>query len=129
MRGRDERGLAVSVWVTLALPAFIVVVGLGVDLSGHAAAEQEVRATAAQAARAATHRVFVEADGLRMDEGAARRAARSYAAAAGFDADVAVSPTGAMVTLRGSYETLFLPLIGVQSLPVVGTATAALELD
>ena len=38
MRARDERGLSLSVWTTVALPAFIVAVGIGVDFSGHAAA-------------------------------------------------------------------------------------------
>ena len=52
---RDERGVSLSVWTAVAMPAFIVAVGLGVDFSGHAAAEQEARevrqaAAAAQAA-------------------------------------------------------------------------------
>ena len=40
---RDERGVSLSVWTAVAMPAFIVAVGLGVDFSGHAAAEQEAR--------------------------------------------------------------------------------------
>ena len=42
---RDERGLAISVWASVSLPAFIIAVGLGVDFAGHATAEQEARAS------------------------------------------------------------------------------------
>lgn len=120
----DDRGVAVSVWVTLALPAFIVAVGLGVDLSGHAAAEQQARATAAEAARTATHRVMLSSSGASLPVGPARSAALGYASAAGFDADVQVQGMTAEVTVRGDYETLFLPLIGVDRLNVVGVGTA-----
>jgi len=125
---RDERGAAVSVWVALALPAFVVVVGLGVDLSGHAAAEQEARAVAAEAARAATHRVALEASGATLPAGPARAAGRGYAEASGLDAEVRVRGLTAEVTVRGRYETLFLPLIGIDGIDVVGTGSATVAL-
>ena len=64
---RDERGVSLSVWTAVAMPAFIVAVGLGVDFSGHAAAEQEARAIAGQAARAATHEVVLTEAGVSLD--------------------------------------------------------------
>ena len=67
MTARDQRGLALSVWTSVSLPAFILMVGLGVDFAGHAAAEQEARAVASQAARAATHELRITPDGATLD--------------------------------------------------------------
>ena len=117
--------MSLSVWTAVAMPAFIIAVGLGVDFSGHAAAEQEAREVAAQAARAAVHQVVVTADGPKLDVIAGKHAARSYAQAAGYTADVALtSATGARVTVRGSYSTRFLGLIGVYSMNVEGEGRA-----
>lgn len=121
----DERGLALSVWVAVALPAFIVAVGLGVDFAGHAAAEQEARAIAAQAARSATHAVVLTGSGAQLDAGAARRAGRGFAEAAGLSAEVNLTPQlGAEVRVRGSYSTVFLGLIGISSIDVEATGVA-----
>ena len=125
MRARDERGLSLSVWTTVALPAFIVAVGIGVDFSGHAAAEQEAREVAAQAARAAVHEVVLTADGPKLDVSAGKRAAQGFASAAGYSADVQLSESsGAHVTLRGSYETAFLGIIGIHDIAVEGSGSA-----
>ena len=125
MRARDERGLSLSVWTTVALPAFIVAVGVGVDFSGHAAAEQEAREVAAQAARAAVHEVTLTADGPKLDVGAGKRAAQRFASAAGYAADVQLSEaSGAQVTLSGTYDTSFLGIIGIHGIAVEGSGTA-----
>lgn len=122
---RDERGLSLSVWTAVAMPAFIVAVGLGVDFSGHAAAEQEARAIAAEAARAGTHAVVVYDSGPRLDAAAARRAGERFAAAAGYAARVDVhGDSTVLVTVTGSYETLFLGLIGVESIGFTATSSA-----
>lgn len=117
--------MSLSVFTAVAMPAFIIAVGLGVDLSGRAAAEQEAREVAAQAARAATHQVLLTTDGPQLDLGAAKRAAQSFAEAAGYAADVRViQSTGAHVTVSGTYDTSFLGIIGIHSLPVEGDGTA-----
>lgn len=122
---RDERGLSLSVWTAVAMPAFIIAVGLGVDFSGHTTAQQEARAVAAQAARAATHEVTLTAAGPRLDVAAARRAGRAFAAEAGYAAEVVIEGgTRARVTVTGSYPTLFLGLIGVNSIAFEASGTA-----
>ncbi|MHA6512583.1 hypothetical protein [Tessaracoccus sp. Z1128] len=124
--------MALSVWTSVSLPAFIIAVGLGVDFAGHAAAEQEARAVAAQAARAATHELRVTPAGATLDAAAAKREAVGFARAAGLAATATVEGGDrARVTIRGSYETLFLGVIGVNSIPVVveGTARAVTTVD
>ncbi len=121
----DQRGMALAVWTAVAMPALIIMVGLGVDFSGHAAAEQEARAIAAQAARAATHEVVVTRNGVRIDEPAARQAAVSFVSAAGYDGVAVIDGgTSATVTVRGAYRTLFLGLIAVNDIPVEVTGSA-----
>lgn len=132
MTARDQRGLALSVWTSVSLPAFILMVGLGVDFAGHAAAEQEARAVASQAARAATHELRVTPDGATLDVAAAKREAVSFARAAGLSAEANVEGGNrAHVTVRGSYETLFLGIIAINAIPieVEGSAQAVTTLD
>lgn len=122
---RDERGLSLSVWTAVSLPAFIIVVGLGVDFAGHAAAEHEAREVAAQAARAAVHETVLTDGGTQLDVAAGKLAARGFAEAAGYAADVRLTARdGALVTLRASYETTFLGIIGVHALAVEVDGTA-----
>ncbi|HOA28220.1 MAG TPA: hypothetical protein PKY27_10145 [Arachnia sp.] len=119
-----ERGAALSVWTAVMLPAFIVAVGLGVDFAGHAAAEQEARTVAGQAARVATHQTVLTAEGPVISAAAATREAEAFAAAAGWDASVGIRGQTAEVTLTGTYATTFLGLIGVTNIDVEGTASA-----
>ena len=132
LRRRDQRGLSLSVWASVAMPAFIVVVGLGVDFSGHASAQQEARSIATEAARAATHEMVISDGGPRLDAGAARRAGQAFAAAAGYPASVEIiGGTTARVRITGSHPTLFLGLIGIRAIDfeVSSSATAVSVLD
>lgn len=125
MARRDQRGMALAVWTAVAMPALILMVGIGVDFSGHAAAEQEARSLAAQAARAATHEVIVTREGARIHESAARTAATAFVAAAGYDGSVAFDGDDEVsVTVTGSHPTLFLGLIGINEIPVRVSAGA-----
>lgn len=129
---RDERGMALSVWATMAVPAFIIAVGLGVDFAGHAGAAQEARSVAAQAARAATHEVVITDTSSRIDAAAARSAATRFAAAAGFPASVTISGGDrATVRIASAYETVFLGLIGIHQIgfDVEGSARVISTLD
>ena len=50
----------VSVWVSVALVAFIVIIGIGVDFAGHAGASQDASAVADEAARAGGQHLDLE---------------------------------------------------------------------
>ena len=122
---RAERGLSLSVWTAVALPAFIVAAGLGVDFSGHAAAEQSARSIAGQAARAGSSEVELTSNGVRLNASSAKRTAQRFVEAAGYSAAVSL-PGGASVEVRasGAYKTRFLGLIGIHSLAFDATSTA-----
>lgn len=122
---RNERG-AVGVWAAVMIPGFIVCVGLGVDLAGHAKAEQELRAVAAEAARAGgQYLVITPGTRPHPQTGRAQRAATTFLAASGFDSSTTVSTDGSIhVEVRGRYQTHFLQLIGVKTLPLTGSASA-----
>lgn len=125
VEGRDERGLALSVWATMALPAFIIAVGIGVDFAGHTTAEQEARSVAAQAARAATHEVVLTGGGVAIDVPRAKVSAVGFAATAGYPATVTVSGgQRATVTIAAAYDTVFLGLIGIHEIGYEVTGTA-----
>ncbi|MCC2592483.1 hypothetical protein LKO27_03480 [Tessaracoccus sp. OS52] len=124
-RSEGDRG-AISVWVSVAMVGFVVCVGLGVDFAGHAAAEQHVRAVAAEAARAGGQ--FLETrpgTRPRPDVYAATRAATAYVAASDFTGSATVDAGVIRVSVSGSYRTQFLGIIGVDSLPLRGDGAAA----
>lgn len=128
----DERGLALSVWTAMALPAFIVAVGIGVDFSGHATVAQEARAIAAEAARAATHEIVIGPAGPVLDVPRARSAALNFANVSGYSAAVTVSGgSTATVRISSTYDTVFLGLIGIHEIgfDVSGSARAVRTLN
>lgn len=120
---RDERG-AMAVWTAVALLGFMIVVGLGVDFTGHTRATQEARAVAAQAARAGGQAVEVtEGDASVVPVGAHQEAVR-FAERAGYRASSRADGSTLRVDVAGSYETSFLGLIGIWSIDVRASATA-----
>lgn len=125
---RDERGLSLAVWATVALPAFVLAVGLGVDFAGHATAEQDCRAVAREAARTAGQQVAITLEGDPvLNVSAARRAATSKLSGSGYTGTVRIDGHTITVTAGGEYRTLFLGLIGVDALPVDGMGSAEVE--
>ena len=130
-RHGDPEAGSVSIWAVLTALAMIVLVGLAADLGGRTFAEQEAREVAAQAARAGAQQVSLDAaargDAATTDPAAAATAAQAHLAAAGLSGDVAVtSPNTITVTVTDTYQTQFLSVIGIASLPVRGSATATL---
>lgn len=120
-----ERG-ALAVWAALVIPAFLLLVGLGVDLAGHAAAQQDARAVAAEAARSGGQYLTIT-PGLRATPDAARakRAAEAYVASSAYTGSASIEADGRIVVqVNGAYDTVFLGIIGVDQLPVEGTAAA-----
>ncbi|WP_231123823.1 TadE/TadG family type IV pilus assembly protein [Nocardioides sambongensis] len=130
MNRDDERG-SVSVWVATATVAMIVLVGLAVDLGGQVHTRQRVHDVAAQAARAGGEQVqaapAVQGRYVRIDAGSARSAAQEYLRAAGVSGTVTITAGDTItVTVRDTYDTQFLPIIGVRRLEVGATASARL---
>lgn len=120
----NERG-SLAVWTALVVPAFILCVGLGVDLSGHAAAEQEARAVAQEAARAGGQYLLIVEGRARPDVVRAERAADAYVAATSLMSSASASADGRIsVSVTGSHPTQFLSMIGINTLPLSATGTA-----
>ncbi|MGO1383937.1 MAG: TadE/TadG family type IV pilus assembly protein [Arachnia sp.] len=121
---RNERG-SLAVWTALVMPAFILCVGLGVDLSGHAAAEQEARAVAQEAARAGGQYLLVDQGRVRPATTRAERAANGYVAATSLTSTTSAGIDGRItVTVSGRHPTQFLSMIGINSLPLTAVGTA-----
>ena len=121
---RDERG-SLAVWTAMVMPAFVLCVGLGVDFAGHAAAQQEARALANEAARAGGQYLQVADGRARPDKFRAERAARDFVAASAFSGTALVSSDGTItVTVEGAFSTQFLGMIGINTLPLNATGAA-----
>src|SRR5450756_2458652 len=84
--GDRQRG-SVSIWLATASLVMIILVGLAVDLGGQVHTQQRARDIAAQAARVGGEEVLagpaIRGQGVQVDTGAAKSAARDYLAAAG----------------------------------------------
>lgn len=120
----DERG-SLAVWTAVVMPAFVLCIGLGVDFAGHATAEQQARAVAQEAARAGGQYLQV-ADGRAIpDAHRAEMAANSYVASSALTGRSRAGADGVIVVdVSGRYDTQFLGMIGITTLPIEATATA-----
>ena len=118
----------VSVWVAVALMAFIVIVGIGVDFSGQAVAEQKARSIAFEAARTAGQQVNRDAllrrGQAQTDPGLAAAAASAYLTQAGVTGGVTVTANTVTVSVVDTYQCKFLSIVGISTLPVSGSASA-----
>lgn len=127
-RAQAEDG-SVSIWLATLSVAMVILVGLAVDLGGQVRAQQQLRAVAAQAARAGGERLntaaAVRGATARTDTTRAARAARTVLSAAGVTGTVRVTDgTTIHVEARNTYRTLFLGIVGLDDLPVSGRGTA-----
>lgn len=122
-----ERG-SVTIWLALASFVMVVMVGLAVDLSGQVYEQQRAHDVAVSAARAAGQQVDAAAGvrGLaaRPSTDSAVAAARTYVGARGLEGDAVVTGGGTTiaVTVRATYATKFLSVIGIGRLPVTARA-------
>lgn len=128
--GDPDQG-SISIWAVVTAFAMIVLLGLAADLGGRTYAEQSARATAAQAARAGAQQVDLDTASrgqpVATDPHAAAAAAQTYLTAAGLTGTATVTaPDTITVTITGTYETRFLTILGITSLPIHGTSTATL---
>ncbi|TRY17467.1 pilus assembly protein [Tessaracoccus rhinocerotis] len=122
-----ERG-SIAVWAAMVIPAFVIIVGLGVDFAGHAAAEQSARAVAAEAARAGGQYLHA-GPGSRPEPNTsnARQAATAYVEASDLTGTVSLDAGVITVRVTGRYETLFLGIMGVNELPIHGRGAASVH--
>lgn len=125
-----ERG-SVSLWAVLVAVTLIVMVGMAVDFGGQAVAEQRARAIAGEAARAGGQEVELDAAArgtdVRINADAAAAAARDYLTANSFSGSATTTgPNSVEVTVTDRYQTQFLSIIGIESLPVTGRASATI---
>ncbi|MDU7361892.1 MAG: pilus assembly protein TadG-related protein [Propionibacteriaceae bacterium] len=124
MARRNERG-AIAVWAAVAMFAFIVAIGIGVDFSGHARAEQELRTVAREAARTGAQESRIVIDDAKLDPTRATSAAQRYFHAAGYQGSATViGGTTVEVKLHADYPCMFLSIIGIHTLPTHATARA-----
>ena len=124
---RGERGM-VSVWVSVAMVAFIVTIGIGIDFAGHAGAAQHARAVADEAARAGGQHLTLDSGRARPDVHTAIAAANTYVAASPYTGTTAISGGDTItVTVTGTYDCQFLSIIGITTLRVEETGTATVK--
>lgn len=129
IRSKLERGEA-SPMVLVLVAAVVLVIGLVVDGGAKMTAASESSATAQQAARAGaqTLNALPAAGGTaHLDPGGAAAAAQDYLTQAGATGSVSVnSPTSIEVTVTSTADTVFLGVIGINSVSATRTATVDL---
>ncbi|UQN31830.1 hypothetical protein, partial [Brachybacterium kimchii] len=129
LRSRLERGEVAELFVVAVL-SLMLVVGLVVDGGAKATAISEASSLAQQAARAGSQRLdSLPADGASasLDASTAAADARGYLSQAGANGTVTViDPTTIEVTVTSTESTIFLGLVGINT--VSGTRTARVDL-
>ena len=127
VRKCGERG-AITVWTAVVLIGFIVIIGIGVDFSGHARATQEARGIAAEAARAGQQHLGLTDGRLSPEPVVAKKAAENYVAASRFHGTARVISSNIVeVEVTGKYTCVFLNVIGITTLPVRAKGTSELH--
>lgn len=126
----DDRG-SVAVFTAIVGLALLVIIGLVVDGGGQIRNLQRADTAAQEAGRAAGQAVdpavLARGDGGRVDPANAAAAARSYLQSAGVQGTVTVTgPTTLQISTTTSYNTLFLGIIGIGSLPASGDSQVRL---
>ena len=121
-----ERG-SVTLWMVTAAFAMIILAGLAVDLGGQVLTRQHASNVAAQAARAGGQQLqasrAIRGQGVRTDPARAVAAARAYLAASDVTGTVQFrGGTAVAVHTAATYHTKFLGIIGIDQVPVSGSA-------
>ena len=122
-RTPDERGQSVSVFITVVFAALIMTAGLVIDGGQKIAAASRAETAAAGAARAATNAGVTQSLAGASPGDASLRAARAFLAGQpGVSGSATVSGGVVTVTTQASERTIFLSLIGVDSVSATGNA-------
>ena len=105
-----------------------MIIGIGVDFSGHARATQEARGIAAEAARAGNQHLGLMDGRLSPEPDVAKKAAENYVAASRFHGTARVIGSNIVeVEVTGEYTCVFLNVIGITTLPVRAKGTSELH--
>jgi Flp pilus assembly protein TadG len=126
-----DRG-GVTVFVAVCVLALLGIIGVAVDGGGKMRATERADFIATEAARAGGQAIdpaeAVPGTAITVDPQAAQAAAQAYLRTAGAAGTVGVSGDGKTltVTVTGSYDTKFLPVVGMGSLAVSGHGKATL---
>jgi len=127
---RDEGGIAV--FTAVCVLVLLGIVGLVLDGGGKLRATERADALALEAARAAGQAIdpgaAVSGTAIRVDPEAAQAAAQAYLHHSGINGSVTFSGdrSDITVTVRETYPTKFLSVVGIGSLPVTGHGSATL---
>ena len=124
---RNREHGSVSLWMVTAAMAMIILAGLAVDLGGQVLTRQHAGNVAAQAARAGGQQLqasrAIRGEGVRIDNTQAAAAARAYLAASGVTGTVQLrGSTAVVVHTAATYHTKVLGILGIDRLPVTGSA-------
>lgn len=124
---RSQRGVSVSLYVLVVTGALILTAGLVIDGGQQVTAASRAETVAADAARAAANAGAASEIAGTPDAGAAVSAARNYLAGTeGVTGTVEAANGIVTVRTRSSASTLFLSVIGINSVVGHGEATAHL---
>ncbi|WP_424858534.1 pilus assembly protein TadG-related protein [Streptomyces sp. SAI-170] len=134
LRRRTRLGDAggVTVFVAVCVLALIGIIGVAVDGGSKMRATERADYVAGEAARAGGQAIdpadAISGRAIVVDPQAAAAAAQSYLRSAGATGTVGVSGDGKTltVTVNGTYDTKFLSVAGIGSLPVTGHGKATL---
>lgn len=127
----DDRG-GVTVFVAVCVFALIGIIGVAVDGGSKMRATERADYIAGEAARAGGQAIdpadAINGTAITVDPQAATAAAQAYLSSAGATGTVSVSGDGKTlhVTVTGTYDTKFLSVVGIGSLPVTGQGKATL---
>ncbi|MCU1403829.1 MAG: hypothetical protein JWQ43_132 [Glaciihabitans sp.] len=123
-----ERG-SITLPLIILVVALILFMGLVVDGSGKVQAAERASQVAQSAARFATNSLTGEAIAtgtVQLNRPAAVAAAQGQLAAAGLTGNVTATDNTVTVTTSVTYNTVFLGLIGIETLSGEGTGSARL---
>ncbi|WP_460742021.1 pilus assembly protein TadE [Mariniluteicoccus endophyticus] len=123
---RDERGMSMSVMVTLWVMALVVIAGLAVDGGQRVHAARRAEGAASGAARAATDAAATSRLGGRTDPGVAVLAARAHLTASGVAGSVELDRGVVRVRTRVGAPTIFLSIVGVREVSAGAYAESVL---
>jgi Flp pilus assembly protein TadG len=127
----DDRG-GVTVFVAVCVVALLGIIGVAVDGGGKLRATERADFLAGEAARAGGQAIdpakAISGQAVAVEPRDAVAAAQAYLRSAGAVGTVRVSGDGRTLTVNvsGTYDTKFLPVVGIGSLPVTGHGTATL---
>lgn len=126
---RGERGSALTTGSVLLVLVFTLILGIAVDLAGQVQTKRQAFEVAAQAARIAGQQLDADrfldtGGGVRLSTTTAQQAALTYIRKLGMTGQVTINGIDITVSATAEYSPLILPLVGISTLPVTGTATA-----